>query len=241
MAKTTTNHKLNAEDPEWLDHLAKFSQVYEECNYGDNTRSFVMRAGHRFSEKQFSAQDKFNHVIEVGAGTGEHIQFVKHQFERYTMTDANPSALALAEKKAGNTYGNKVSFEIHSGEKLKYKDNTFDRLIAAHVLEHIYKPHLAIKEWIRVVKNGGVITLLLPTDPGMAWRFARHFGPRRDALSRGIAYDYVMAREHVNSCTNLIALLRHYLPNRAEKWWPTPIPSVDLNLFYIYHAFVNKP
>ena len=74
----------------------------------------------------------------------------------------------------------------------------------------------------------------------MAWRLGRHFGPRKNAIAQGIAYDYVMAREHVNSCNNLIAILRHYFPESKEAWWPFPIPSIDLNLFFAFHATLDK-
>lgn len=41
-------------------------------------------------------------------------------------------------------------------------DETFDYLIAAHVLEHIDDPILALKNWVRVVKRGGHIVLAVP-------------------------------------------------------------------------------
>jgi phosphatidylethanolamine/phosphatidyl-N-methylethanolamine N-methyltransferase len=91
-----------------------------------------------------------------------------------------------------------------------------------------------------VLKDGGTLSILIPTDPGMAWRLGRHLGPRRNAIAQGIAYDYVMAREHVNSCNNLVALLRHYFPRSRESWWPLRVPSIDLNLFFAFHAKVVK-
>jgi len=123
---------------------------------------------------------------------------------------------------------------------LSYDDNSFDRIIAAHVLEHIYYPHLVLKEWRRVVKDGGVISIVIPTDPGVAWRLGRHFGPRKNAISQGIDYDYIMAREHINSCNNLISLIQYYFTERKEAWWPFPIVSIDLNLFFVCHVVVNK-
>jgi phosphatidylethanolamine/phosphatidyl-N-methylethanolamine N-methyltransferase len=96
---------------------------------------------------------------------------------------------------------------------LSYANNSFDSLIATHVLEHMYQPQLVLQEWRRVLKNGGVLSILIPTDPGMAWRLGRHFWPRKNVIAQGITYDYVMSREHVNSCNNLIALLRHYFPD----------------------------
>lgn len=225
------------EDKEWLDYRARFSEVYDEANYSSPLQSAVMRESHRLTEKKFNANDHFSKVLEIGTGTGEHFPFVRHGFDQYILTDADPKALEVAKKKLK---GDKLVFETQAGEKLSYADNSFDRVIAVHVLEHIYQPHLVLKEWRRVVKNGGTLSILIPTDPGIAWRLGRHLGPRRNALAQGIAYDYVMAREHVNSCDKLISLIRHYFPARTEAWWPFPLPSIDLNLFFACHATVNK-
>jgi ubiquinone/menaquinone biosynthesis C-methylase UbiE len=226
------------EDRDWLDYRARFADVYDESNYSGLLQSGVMRASHRLTEKRFHEQTYFEKVLEIGAGTGEHLGFVRHRFDQYVISDLDAKTLEVARKKLSDKFGNKLLFETQSGGELSYADNSFDRLIATHVLEHIYQPHLAIKEWRRVVKHGGVLSILIPTDPGIAWRLGRHLGPRRNAMAQGIAYDYVMAREHVNSCNNLIALLRHYFPERTEAWWPFPIPAIDLNLFFVCHAQV---
>lgn len=231
---------MSNEDQAWLDYRARFADIYDCSNYSSPIQSAVMRASHRLAEKKFQEGDHFSKVLEIGTGTGEHIAFVKHGFDQYIMTDLDSKTLDIAKCKLEAKYGNKLVFETQSGESLCYAENSFDRLIATHVLEHIYKPHLVLKEWGRVVKNGGVLSILIPTDPGVVWRFGRHFGPRRNAIAQGIAYDYVMAREHVNSCNNLIALLRHYFPDHTEEWWPFPIPSIDLNLFFVFHAIINK-
>jgi ubiquinone/menaquinone biosynthesis C-methylase UbiE len=199
-----------------------------------------MQAGHRLAERPFDAGLNFEHVLEVGAGTGEHLPFVRHGFERYVLTDVDEKSLKVARRKLVGRHEGKLSFELQADGRLTYADNSFDRLVATHVLEHIYQPHLALKEWRRVLKNGAVMSILIPTDPGLAWRLGRHLGPRRKATQQGIAYDYVMAREHVNSCNNLIALLRHYFPGMREAWWPLPVPSMDLNLFFAAHAIMTK-
>jgi phosphatidylethanolamine/phosphatidyl-N-methylethanolamine N-methyltransferase len=233
-------NQMENEDKAWLDYRARFSDVYDKSNYASTLQSTLMRAGHRLTEKRFQKRDHFAKVLEVGAGTGEHLGFLHHTFDQYVLSDLDAKALDVAKQKLNEKFGNKLLYEIESGGKLSYANNSFDRLIATHVLEHIYQPHLALKEWARVLKNGGVLSILIPTDPGMAWRLGRHLGPRRNALAQGISYDYVMAREHVNSCSNLIALLRHYFPERTEAWWPFAIPSIDINLFFVCHAVVRK-
>lgn len=231
---------MENEDPAWLDYRARFADVYDQSNYASPAQSAVMRASHRLTEKPFRQGDHFSAVLEIGAGTGEHLGFVRHGFDRYVLSDADAKTLEIAKAKLGARFGDKLAYEVQSGERLSHADNSFDRLIAAHVLEHIYQPHLALKEWARVVKPGGILSILIPNDPGMAWRLGRSLGPRRSALAQGIDYDYVMAREHVNSSNNLIAFLRHYFPERTEAWWPFPFPSIDLNLFFVCHAVVRK-
>lgn len=231
---------MENEDEAWLDYRARFADVYDESNYVSPLQSAVMRASHDLAERRFQKHDHFERVLEIGAGTGEHLAYVRHDFDQYVMSDLDENTLEVAKIKLGNKFGNKLLFETQRGERLSYADNSFNRVIATHVLEHIYQPHLALKEWRRVIRNGGVLSILIPTDPGMAWRMGRHFGPRKNAYAQGIAYDYVMAREHVNSCNSLIALIRHYFPERTEAWWPLPIPSIDLNLFFVCHALVRK-
>lgn len=228
------------EDKVWVEYRKKFSEIYDDSNYSSPLQSFVMRASHKLAEEAFGAQYCFDRVLEIGAGTGEHLPFIRHRFSEYILSDLDPKTLDVARKKLAGVYDDRVSFEVQAGHNLAYPDNTFNRVVATHVLEHIWQPHLVLKEWSRVVKNNGVLTVLIPTDPGMAWRFGRYFGPRKNAIARGIAYDYVMAREHVNSCNNLIAFLRHYFPEAKEAWWPFPIPSIDLNLFFVFHATVRK-
>jgi ubiquinone/menaquinone biosynthesis C-methylase UbiE len=231
---------MEKEDQAWLDFRARFADVYDHANYANPIQSGLMQASHRLIEKSFKEDLHFARVLEIGAGTGEHLGFVRHSFDQYILSDIDAKTLEIAKTKFSRKFENKLLFETQTGGELCYADNSFDRLIATHVLEHITSPHLVIKEWRRVVKNGGIISIVIPTDPGVAWRLGRHFGPRRNALAQGIAYDYVMAREHVNSCNNLIALLRHYFPELSEVWWPLPIPSIDLNLFFACHATVVK-
>lgn len=231
---------MSAEDFAWLDYRARFADVYDESNYASPLQAAVMRASHRATERQFGSQHRFDNVLEVGGGTGEHLPFVQHQFNRYVLTDVDPATLEVARAKLAPRYREKLSLEVQSCSDLGYEDDSFDRLIGTHVLEHMYQPHLVLKEWRRVVRDGGIISILIPTDPGMAWRLGRHLGPRRNAIAQGIEYDYVMAREHVNPCNNLVALIRHYFPDRKEAWWPLSVPSIDMNLFFVCHVTCRK-
>jgi phosphatidylethanolamine/phosphatidyl-N-methylethanolamine N-methyltransferase len=227
------------EDPAWIDYQRRFAEVYDDLNYDRSLRGWAMRAGHRLAERGIEPATHYRHVLEVGAGSGEHAVCVRHGFERYTLLDAHPRVLEIARRRLGADP--RFDFVAGDAARLDWPDRHFDRLIATHVLEHIAHPHRVLHEWARVVRDGGLLTVLIPTDPGIAWRLGRELGPRRDALRRGIAYDYVMAREHVNPCHNLVALLRHQFAERREAWWPLPVPAIDLNLFFVVNAVVRHP
>ena len=234
------NRQNPSEDPAWIDWRERFAELYDQSNYESPLQKWVMRSSHALVEKPFGESAFFERVLEIGAGTGEHLPFVRHRFSTYIMSDSNQKALDVAKRKLPGAKNEQVLFEVEEGGGLSYPDDSFDRVVAVHVLEHINKPHLALKEWRRVVKPGGMLSILIPTDPGVAWRIGRCLGPRRNAIAKGIAYDYVMAREHVNPCNNLVALVRHYFSNAVEAWWPLRVPSMDLNLFCAFHAVVHK-
>jgi len=48
------------------------------------------------------------------------------------------------------------------GEKLPFNQNTMGFVIAAHVLEHMDNTIGVLKEWIRIVKPGGGIYIIMP-------------------------------------------------------------------------------
>lgn len=51
---------------------------------------------------------------------------------------------------------------VASGDNLPFKDETLDYVISSHVIEHFFDPVKAIKEWLRVVKKGGYIFIIVP-------------------------------------------------------------------------------
>lgn len=52
---------------------------------------------------------------------------------------------------------------IANGDDLPFKDSVLDYVISSHVLEHFFDPVKTIKEWLRVVKKGGYVFMIIPT------------------------------------------------------------------------------
>ena len=129
---------MQCDDKAWIEYREKFSELYDNSNYSSPLQSLVMRSSHKLVEKAYSEQMHFGHVLEVGAGTGEHLPFVRHTFDKYILADLDHKTLEVAKIKLAETYGWRVGFEAQTGDSLAYADNTFDRLVTTHVLEHIY-------------------------------------------------------------------------------------------------------
>ena len=212
-----------------------YAEKYEGANYGVGMAGYVMRRSHELVERPYGPDKFFERVIEVGAGSGVHIRSVQHQFSEYLLTDFSAEML----QEFGSEYNREgIRALQQDATNLEFPDDSFDRLIAAHVLEHLYEPHNVLREWARVLRPGGTLSIVLPCDPGLMWRVGRNFGPRQRARKNGLSYDYVMAREHVNSVNSLRSFISYYFDNKEEYWWPLRTPSTDLNLIYAVNVVV---
>tara|TARA_E500000331_G_scaffold357679_1_gene420347 strand:- start:3409 stop:3909 length:501 start_codon:yes stop_codon:yes gene_type:complete len=164
-----------------------------------------------------------------------HFHTVRHGFSHYFATDHDPKVVDWLNTR---TWDDRVEVKLLSGSSLPFEDDSFDRVIATHVLEHIPDPVSALTEKVRVIKPGGVLSLILPCDPGFAWRFGGMLGPRRSAEKAGLLYDYYMATEHIDAIFNLQPIIAHHFPDRTERWWPLVVASADLNLIYGVNCFL---
>ena len=90
------------------------------------------------------------------------------------------------------------------------------------------------------LKSGGVLSISLPTDPGLLWRlgrlFIKYFIVNKTYNVSNEEYEYINATEHINSIFTLINLIRYNFKNQIEEHYlPLRIKLLDINLFYIVH------
>jgi len=221
--------------PEWARFEAKWLEAYDASTYAQGLSGFVLRTTHGLIEKDPRLSDHYSRVLELGVGTMAHFPSVRHGFDTYVASDHDPKVIDWLNSRRWDP---RVEIRQLAGATLPFDNDSFDRVIATHVLEHIPDPVTVLEEWVRVLRPGGVLSLILPSDPGMAWRLGRSFGPRAKARATGLPYDYYMSVEHVNSIFNLRQILRHHFPNRRDRWWPLRLPMPDINLIYALNCYV---
>lgn len=182
---------------------------------------------------------KFNNnckVLEIGAGSSPHLRYVKHEFAQYFFLENSKFAIDFLKKEFGND--KRFYFKSYKGKKIPYKKNYFDRIIISHVLEHISDPESFLKEMMMKLKKNGILSIALPSDPGLLWRFGRFFlklfSVKKKLGLSSLEYDYMIASEHINSIFNLISIIKYkYKKNIiSEQYLPFKIKILDFNLFY---------
>lgn len=205
------------------------NQMWDGTNYDDylyvGAQGFFMRQLHSRMEKPFPKHEVFPLTVEVGAGEGQHLPYVRHQFSRYVMTD-------LRARRSEEALPPGAEFMAADAENLPFEDGSVDRLVSTCVLHHLGDPERALRSWRRVVRPGGAITILLATDPGFAHRLGRHLTTRRAAMKLGLDYDLEMAREHRNHAGALMVMIERVFATDQTRYVGLPFPWRTWNFNY---------
>ena len=194
---------------------------------------FATRYCHRQLEK-FKREKKYSKVLEIGASTLPHIDYLKHDYDEYFIVETSSVALEFYKEMRN------IKAYSYDGVNLPFEDNFFDRIIISQCLEHIDEPEKFLFEMMSKLKKNGVLSISLPADPGVLWRlgklFSKYFIMKKTLNISKEEYEYMLATEHINSIFTLISLIRYNFKNQIrENFLPFKIKLVDLNLFYIVH------
>jgi phosphatidylethanolamine/phosphatidyl-N-methylethanolamine N-methyltransferase len=175
---------------------------------------------------------KYENILEVGAGQGQHFEYVKCEFGSYTQTDVRDFSMDSTKR------SDKVSFMQADAQNLtQFHEDQFDRLIATCVLAHLPDPEKALNEWRRVTsKDSGIITIYLPCEPSILLRTAQMLSTKRKTRKLGINYDLMHYREHRNYYFFLRALLLDIFCNDRIRvvGFPSKFLPFDFNLYMVY-------
>jgi SAM-dependent methyltransferase len=194
---------------------------------------FATRYCHRQLEK-FKREKKYSKVLEIGAGTLPHIDYLKHDYDEYFIAETSSTAVEFYKEMRN------IKVYSYDGVNLPFEDNFFDRIIISQCLEHIDEPEKFLFEMMSKLKKNGVLSISLPADPGVLWRlgklFSKYFIMKKTLNISKEEYEYMLATEHINSIFTLISLIRYNFKNQIdESFLPFKIKLVDLNLFYNVH------
>jgi SAM-dependent methyltransferase len=210
-----------------------YEQDYKNLFYDGGSAGWATRRIHKALEK-YPRKFHFDEILEIGGGGGLHVEYVHNNYSMYTLTDILDVPLETFPQKMLDQ--GRLRKRIENAESLSCADNSVDRVIFMCVLHHIPNVEIALKESRRVVKDGGLVSIYLPCDPGFVYRFCRKFFTEIRAKRLGIDYRLVNAREHQNHFHQLNTLIRHVFEFDEIKVqrWPIPFLYYDFNLYFIF-------
>jgi phosphatidylethanolamine/phosphatidyl-N-methylethanolamine N-methyltransferase len=217
-----------------------YLEHYDEIVHS-GASGFAQRMFHLAIERPWSAGNEFHTVLDLGATSGEHLQFVRHRFARYTMVDIRDSAEARQAAAAASRPGAAVEFMVADVQNLDpIEDASIDRVVAMCLLHHVNDPRGSLHHWRRVVKPGGVLSIFLPCDPGAAWRLGRELTNVRKIRAMGYSLletRLLYACDHPNQFPSLRWLIEGTFADdeiSVHRFPFGPLDSWNLNLFMTF-------
>ena len=171
-------------------------------------------------------------TLEIGAGLGEHIAYEDLSNQDYSCLELRENMADVIKSKYPNI--NTIIGDVQ--KRTEFEDETFDRIIAIHVLEHLPNLPAALDEIYRILKNDGVFQVVIPCEGGLGYGFARWISSRRlfnkKFGNRGVSYLWLMKKtEHVNNASEILYELR-----RKFKSSTPPPKSIFPYVFPAYFA-----
>lgn len=130
---------------------------------------------------------KSNRILDLGCGEGTRLNMLAQDKEVAIGVDISNKAILLARK----AYP-KLKFIKADLESIPLKDESFDLVYSAYVLEHLTEPEKVLDEAIRLISNNGFLVLIAP-NYGAPNRASPPFrGSRLLKLTKGLLNDLLM-------------------------------------------------
>ena len=215
--------------------LKKFDYTgYDKYLYS-GLQGIVMRRNHKILSSGIPLEANKS-ILEIGGAAKPHCSLVELQgVESYWVSDTRQT---FENNPLPDNYGLKEHYydDDPEFEGFKVSGLSFSRIIASHVWEHVDDPEVTLLKWVGLLSENGILDIAIPCDPGWAWRLGQLVGRKKATQIYGISssdIDLLMAREHVNSCQNLIRIVKAYT-GRGGKYFPFLVPVTDINLFVFF-------
>jgi ubiquinone/menaquinone biosynthesis C-methylase UbiE len=185
----------------------------------------------------FHRDSSSKRTLEIGAGLGEHIPFVKNKVQNYYLCDLREylekDQNSIRQISSSNI--ETLHFITANAEKLPFESSLFDSIIVTCLFHHLNDVESAILELYRVLANGGTARIFLPTDPGIAYRILREVSSMRRARILGMysEFKYFHAKEHKNHHLSLMELFKRNVPKNEIQFKHAPFifNFMNINLY----------
>lgn len=140
-------------------------------------------------------------VLDVGTGTGFLANLLAEIGYTSVGIDFSEGMLEIGRVNSANR-GVSVEYHLGDGDKLPFEDNSFDALVNCRVIWTLLDPVASLKEWMRVLKPGGVLlsfTRISTPEERRMWREKAPQNQYPEEVDRSLPLRAASVEEHLNA------------------------------------------
>jgi SAM-dependent methyltransferase len=198
------------------DWIAEFLTVVKPSHFG-----WLSRFDHTFPLRSASPGQR---TLEIGAGTGSHLPF--EPTGDYVALEGSRDLADQIPRREGLTV-----VVADCEQRLPWDDDSFDRVLAIHLLEHLYNLPATLEEVARVLRKDGVFSVVIPCEGGQLYSLGRRFTTKRMFEKRyQMPYEWMIQQEHCNTAREVMTELGRHFHVRRRSYFPLGLPTPDMNL-----------
>jgi len=204
---------------------------------GYETLDSIAQAG-RFNQWMFQtvAADTRGEVLEIGSGIGNISAFFVEQNRPISVSDMRPEYCEFLKKKFSGVNNFR---EVHQIDIVDPDFDTvhknlmgkFDSVIALNIVEHVEDDEYAIRNCLKLLKQGGHLVVLVPAFMCLYNRFDRELGHYRRYTRKSLKKLFLqnnLDTEHIRYF-NFIGMLGWWVSGSLLK--KKTIPSGQMKLY----------
>jgi phosphatidylethanolamine/phosphatidyl-N-methylethanolamine N-methyltransferase len=211
-------------------------------NYYEQYSSGFMRKGwtgkifkhaNKMIEREFHSDSFFDKVLELGATDFNHLNFVRHNFSKYVVSDLNTQVLENLPPPSRPGISIK---KLDASNLSQYPNEYFDRIIVTCLILHLNNVEGALTEWRRILKPGGYISIYVHCEPGMLLRLSRFLVNQRKSKAKGFDHIAFVYSEHISYFLAVKYAIKHIFSNDkiSSSSFPFKYFSWNFNLWKIF-------
>lgn len=138
--------------------VRRFAARTMRASYDFLTAVSLLKQSRKKLYKMYLADTPPGKMLEVGCGNGERLAMFRDMGWSVHGQEVDPTCVKNALKRFG------IEIRLGELENLGYDDNFFDAIVLNHVIEHVHKPLLLMAKCYRLLKPGGVLTVVTPNN-----------------------------------------------------------------------------
>lgn len=168
----------------------KKNKHWETDEYYEKAQEASLDTGHAGMKLLKKLSKNKTHILDLGCGEGTRLDYFTSK--NGTGVDISEKAIIMARKKSKNKFINA------NLEKLPLKDNSFDLVYSAFVLEHTDDSEKVVNESIRVLKPKGDLVFICPNYGAPNRCSPPYKGSRINKLVSGLFRDFFTRNNKLN-------------------------------------------